>query len=208
MSGSHVLARRIYRDMSEDLLCFRFGGGAVASTLVKLCWGPATRTILIAGDAGSIFDPGAVATTFLPEHFCGERWRGSVLSCDWMFLGHHPNLVSAHGVELLGNPAKPYLVLEGIEPASGRVLGEDVSLFKLIQNHTKFGISFSRALSLIWDVAQAMDYAWSKIPGFVHRDIKPANILIDRFGCARLTDFGIAKSFAGVEHEEAPEHDH
>ncbi|MEM9380574.1 MAG: serine/threonine-protein kinase [Planctomycetota bacterium] len=46
------------------------------------------------------------------------------------------------------------------------------------------------ATTIVRDVARALDHAHRC--GVVHRDVKPANILVDRSGCARLTDFGLA----------------
>jgi serine/threonine protein kinase len=43
---------------------------------------------------------------------------------------------------------------------------------------------------IIADVADAIHHSHRK--GVVHRDLKPSNILIDRFGKAHVTDFGIA----------------
>jgi serine/threonine protein kinase len=56
-------------------------------------------------------------------------------------------------------------------------------------------LPYDRVVSLIGDVARALDYAHKQ--GVVHRDIKPSNILIDDNGEPLLTDFGIAKMMAG-----------
>lgn len=56
-------------------------------------------------------------------------------------------------------------------------------------------LPYERIVSLISDVARALDYAHKQ--GVVHRDIKPSNILIDDNGEPLLTDFGIAKMMAG-----------
>jgi serine/threonine-protein kinase len=53
-----------------------------------------------------------------------------------------------------------------------------------------------RALDLVCQVLQALDYAHAK--GFVHRDIKPANMLVTREGgrdVVKLSDFGLARLY-------------
>ncbi len=48
-----------------------------------------------------------------------------------------------------------------------------------------------RALSIVEQVARALDYAHRK--GVLHRDLKPSNILLDDAGGAFISDFGIAR---------------
>ena len=52
-------------------------------------------------------------------------------------------------------------------------------------------IPLPRVLSIIEQVASALDYAHQK--GILHRDLKPSNILLDDGGGAFITDFGIAR---------------
>ena len=52
-------------------------------------------------------------------------------------------------------------------------------------------ISRPRALSILGEAADALDYAHAS--GVLHRDVKPQNVLLDEKGHAFMADFGIAK---------------
>ncbi len=52
-------------------------------------------------------------------------------------------------------------------------------------------IPLTRALSIVEQVASALDYAHQN--GVLHRDLKPSNILLDDGGGVFITDFGIAR---------------
>ena len=54
----------------------------------------------------------------------------------------------------------------------------------------------ARALEIAEHVARGL--AAAAAAGVVHRDVKPANVLLHPSGAAKLTDFGIAKDFAGT----------
>jgi len=54
-------------------------------------------------------------------------------------------------------------------------------------------LSLGEALPLLSQVGQALDYAHSKNPPVVHLDLKPLNVLLTLDGCAKITDFGLAR---------------
>ncbi len=89
----------------------------------------------------------------------------------------HPNIVTLFDIGEEGG--LPYLAMEYVE-------GETLS--SLLERGAKF--QPERVVSLISQVASAVDYAHSK--GVIHRDIKPSNMILseDR---VKVTDFGIAK---------------
>jgi serine/threonine-protein kinase len=51
-------------------------------------------------------------------------------------------------------------------------------------------LPWPEAMALLSDTARALDYAHAR--GVIHRDLKPANILLDSFGEALISDFGVA----------------
>jgi serine/threonine-protein kinase len=57
------------------------------------------------------------------------------------------------------------------------------------------GLSAQRAMSILRQVAEALDYAHGT--GLVHRDIKPANILLGPGDHAYLSDFGLTRAIEG-----------
>lgn len=74
---------------------------------------------------------------------------------------------------------RPYLVMDLVD-------GQTITTY-IREN----ALPLDQRLRLFLDVAEAVYAAHRQL--IVHRDIKPSNILVDRNGCVKLLDFGIAK---------------
>jgi non-specific serine/threonine protein kinase/serine/threonine-protein kinase len=91
----------------------------------------------------------------------------------------HPNIVAV--LDFGEDGAASYLVMERLP---GRTLRDEIS-------HGP--IARERLVPLMVETLGALAAAHKC--GVLHRDIKPSNILLDDDGHAKITDFGIAKSF-------------
>jgi serine/threonine-protein kinase len=90
----------------------------------------------------------------------------------------HPNIARLLDGGVAESGA-PYLVMELVD-------GRPINAF-CDENR----LDVAARIQLFLQVCAAVEYAHSRF--VVHRDLKPANVLVDRFGQARLLDFGIAK---------------
>ncbi len=89
---------------------------------------------------------------------------------------HHSHIVQVYDVGQHENYC--YISMEYLQPAD-------------LSKRIKAGITLKETVTLIKQVASALDFAHRK--HIVHRDIKPENILFREDNAAVLTDFGIAK---------------
>ncbi|HEX4954407.1 MAG TPA: serine/threonine-protein kinase [Thermoanaerobaculia bacterium] len=106
------------------------------------------------------------------ERFIREAQSAGILS--------HPNIVTIHDVVEHSDEGLTFIAMEYVR---GTDLKEMLRRDEVLDLPT--------IADIIWQVAQALEYAHSK--GVVHRDIKPANILLTADQRVKLTDFGIAR---------------
>ncbi|WP_344812666.1 serine/threonine-protein kinase [Microlunatus aurantiacus] len=93
-------------------------------------------------------------------------------------LSGHPGIVTVHDAGILPDD-RPYLVLE---------LCPGGSLSAWLTPEKRPEVARVRDVGV--RIADALAAAHAR--GVIHRDVKPANILIDAYGHAGLTDFGLA----------------
>ncbi|CAN5722533.1 hypothetical protein BH24ACT22_BH24ACT22_05010 [soil metagenome] len=108
-----------------------------------------------------------------------ERFRREARSAASL---SHPNIVSVYDWGE-AEDGSYYLVMEYVPGGT---------LKELIDREGP--LPTERILDIAMQTARALEMAHSR--GLVHRDIKPQNILIDGFGCVKVTDFGIARAAA------------
>ena len=116
-----------------------------------------------------ILPPGKMKDASANERFQREIKAAARLS--------HPNIVTAHDASQHGKTH--FLVMEFVD-------GIDLSALV----HKSGPLSVERAVDFVLQAAAGLQFAHQQ--GIVHRDIKPANLLIDRKGCLRVLDLGLA----------------
>ena len=95
---------------------------------------------------------------------------------------HHPNIASSNNLERDDSNGNYYLIMECCE-------GEDLRQW-IKKKRKEGGLKLEEVLSVIQQVADALDYAHSQ--KIIHRDIKPGNIMISAAGDIKVLDFGLA----------------
>lgn len=133
-----------------------------------------------------------VALKVLPQRLMGdshslERFQREAHSAAGL---KHPNIIAAYDI----GRDKGYIFFS-MELVDGENLKER------LKRDGKFPAP--EALSLIRQVAEAMDYAW-KHGKIIHRDLKLDNIMLARDGGVKVADFGLAKSTMIVTEVTAP----
>ncbi|MFD9740085.1 serine/threonine-protein kinase [Umezawaea sp. NPDC059074] len=93
-------------------------------------------------------------------------------------LSGHPNVVGVHDANITPQ-GMPYIVME---------LCTGGSLHDVLDKNGPLPAEQVRHLGV--QLADALAAAHAE--GVLHRDIKPGNILVDRYGTAKLADFGLA----------------
>lgn len=118
---------------------------------------------------------------------------------------NHVNIVNVYdiGEDMVLGRKLYYIVMEYVE---GTTLKDLIDKEGRLSNHDITDYSIQ--------IAQALKSAHES--GIIHRDIKPQNIMIDKYGLAKVTDFGIARvssnatitytsSILGTVHYISPE---
>ncbi len=89
----------------------------------------------------------------------------------------HPHIVHAYKAEHTGDV--DFLVTEYVEGISLQELAE-----------LRGPIDYQQACDFVCQTAAGLQHSHDR--GLVHRDIKPANLLVDKSGCLKILDFGLA----------------
>jgi serine/threonine-protein kinase len=96
----------------------------------------------------------------------------------------HPNIV-----QLVGYGEEQGLLFYSMEYVDGHSLHDHLRQHKSLpwEDVIQVAIETTSALKHAHDI------------GIIHRDLKPANLMLNKEGCVKMTDFGIAKLFGSTE---------
>lgn len=126
-------------------------------------------------NTGEVYAMKSLSKPQLQKH---KQLKYAISECKIMKQLDHPFIVPLHYA--FQTPKYLYLILE---------LCSNGDLFGFIEKKGKLEESVSRFY--LAEVILALEYMHSL--DIIYRDLKPANVLIDRFGHAKLADFGLAK---------------
>jgi serine/threonine-protein kinase len=97
----------------------------------------------------------------------------------------HPNIVAAYDAD--ESHGTHFLVMQLVD-------GQDLA--SLVKENGQLDVS--AAIDCITQIASGLNYAHSQ--GVIHRDIKPSNLLLDKNGCVKILDMGLARVTQSVDH--------
>ncbi len=103
----------------------------------------------------------------------------------------HPHVVQIHDMGL--DKGSYWIAMEFVSGATLRWVVDNA-------NAVGRPVPMGHALRVVGDVLNGLHYAHEladhkgRALGLIHRDISPVNVLVSRSGCAKLCDFGVAKS--------------
>ncbi|MFI5914261.1 protein kinase [Dactylosporangium sp. NPDC051541] len=106
----------------------------------------------------------------------------------WVGLGLHPHVCACHYVRLLDGVPHVFA-----EYCTGGSIADAIRDGRLYRGEDLDARIIDLAVQMAWGLQHAHDH------GLVHRDVKPANVLLDEYGTAKVTDFGLAKAMTPEE---------
>ncbi|MFD6279891.1 protein kinase [Streptomyces sp. NPDC060209] len=126
-----------------------------------------------------------------PEHFRSDESRQRFITEaeTWVKLGLHPHVCSCHYVRRIGEVPCVFA-----EYAAGGSLREWIDDRRLYEGGRSKALA--RIMDMAIQVAWGLEHADSR--GLVHQDVKPDNVVLDEYGTAKVTDFGLAQARAAA----------
>jgi serine/threonine protein kinase len=135
-------------------------------------------TVMLVEKGGNYFAVKILRNNTTPEGYA-IRIRRFAREAEILRRIDHPNIVKIYDCNFDDSKGSPYLIMEHVD---GRQLSQHIK---------QKSLDFDRKISIIKQVADALDYVHRQ--GIIHRDVKPENILVTEDGVVKITDFGIGK---------------